>query len=189
MVCTTLSPTGADHIETPHDGSFVGDGLNFIKPLGILEAPEPTKLDEAKVRFFKQGQLSWGLNNVLGICNFVVAPLFALTYEKIVEAVKAITGWESSLWELLRATERSVVMSRMFNNREGFGPADDRLFGRLHEPISDGPSKGQRIDPDQMAKAIRLYYEMMGWDEEGRPLPAKLFDLNLDWLVKPEPAG
>ena len=75
------------------------------------------------------------------------------------------------------------MMARIFNNREGFGPRDDCLFRRLHEPIPAGPSEGQRINPDQMARAIKLYYEMMGWDENGRPLPAKLNDLNLGWLV------
>ena len=181
-----LSPTGADHIETPHDTIFVGDAVKLLAPLGILDPVEPLALDEAKVRFFKQGQLSWGLNNVLGICNFVDAPLFALSYEKLVEAVKAITGWETSLWELLRATERSEVMARIFNNRQGFGSEDDRLFRRLHEPIPAGPLKGQQIDPDQMKKAIQLYYEMMGWDEQGRPLPAKLHDLSLGWLMETE---
>lgn len=183
-----LSPTGADHIETPHDTTFTGDAVKLIAPLGIFDPVEPLALDEAKVRFFKQGQLTWGLNNVLGVCNFVVAPLFALSYEKLVEAVQAITGWETSLWELLRATERSVVMARSYNNREGFSFEDDRLFRRLHDPIPDGPSKGQRIDPDQMKKAIRLYYEMMGWDKKGRPLPAKLYDLNLDWLAAAQSA-
>lgn len=179
-----LSPTGADHVETPHDTIFAGDAVKLLAPLGILDPVQPLALDEAKVQFFKQGQLSWGMNNLLGICNFVDAPLFALSYDKLVEAVSAITGWETSLWELLRATERSEVMARVFNNRQGFGPADDRLFRRLHEPIPDGPLKGQRIDPDQLTAAIKLYYEMMGWDENGRPLPAKLHDLNLGWLVE-----
>ena len=184
-----LSPTGADHVETPHDTIFVGDAVKLLAPLGILDPVEPLALDEAKVHFFKQGQLSWGLNNVLGICNFVDAPLFALSYGNLVEAVNAITGWETSLWELLRATERSEVMARIFNNREGFGPEDDRLFRRLHEPIPAGPLKGQRIDPDRMKKAIQLYYEMMGWDEQGRPLPAKLHDLSLGWLMETESDG
>jgi aldehyde:ferredoxin oxidoreductase len=181
-----LSPTGADHIESPHDGIFAGEAVKLIAPLGIYDPIEPLALDEAKVRFFKQGQLTWGMNNVLGICNFVIAPLFALTYEKVIEAVNAITGWETNLWELFRATERSEVMARVFNNREGFSPKDDRLFKRLHEPIPEGPLKGQRIDPDQMEKAILLYYDMMGWDRKGRPLPAKLHDLHLDWLVTAE---
>ena len=177
-----LSPTGADHIETPHDGSFVGDGLNFIKPLGILEAPEPTKLDEAKVRFFKQGQLSWSMTNLLGICNFTAAPVLALKFEKIVEAVRAITGWETNLYEIMQATERSEVMMRIFNNREGFTPDDDKLFRRLHEPLPEGASKGQYIDPEDLEKAIKFYYEIMGWDENGKPTRAKLWDLKLEWL-------
>ena len=177
-----LSPTGADHVETPHDGSFVGDGLGFIKPLGVLEAPVPDTLDEAKVRFFKQGQLAWSLNNLLGICNFVSAPVLALKYEKLEEAVRAITGWETNLYELMRATERSEVLMRVFNNREGFGPDEDKLFRRLHEPLPAGPSEGKRIDREDLKKALQLYYEMMGWDENGKPTRAKLIDLNLDWL-------
>lgn len=177
-----LSPTGADHVETPHDGTFAGEAVKLIHPLGYLEPVDPLALDEDKVRFFKQGQLTWGMNNLLGICNFVVAPLFALSYEKLVEAVQVITGWETSLWELMRATERSEVMMRMFNTREGFGPQDDKLFRRMHEPIPDGPSKGRRIDPEAFDKAIALYYEMMGWDANGVPTRAKLIDLNLGWL-------
>ncbi|MGD9289289.1 MAG: aldehyde ferredoxin oxidoreductase family protein [Desulfobacterales bacterium] len=177
-----LSPTGADHVETPHDGTFAGDGVSFIKPLGLLDPIDPVALDEAKVRFFKQGQLAWSMNNLFGICNFVAAPFLALKYEKIVEAVRAVTGWETNLWEIMRATERSEVLMRVFNNREGFGPDDDKLFRRLHEPLPDGPSKGNRIDEKDFIKAIELYYDMMGWDAEGNPTRGKLYDLNLEWL-------
>ena len=177
-----LSPTGADHVETPHEVSFTGDGVNFVKPLGILDPVDPVAFDAAKVRFFKQGQLSWSMNNMLGICNFVAAPLLALKYEKIVEAVRAVTGWETNLWEIMRATERSEVMMRVFNNREGFGPEDDRLFRRMHEPLPEGPSKGRRIDEKDLSKALALYYEMMGWDAQGKPTWGKMVDLDLDWL-------
>ncbi len=177
-----LSPTGADHVETPHEVAFTGDGVNFVKPLGILDPVDPVAFDAAKVRFFKQGQLSWSMNNMLGICNFVSAPLLALKYEKIVEAVRAITGWETNLWEIMRATERSEVMMRVFNNREGFGPEDDKLFRRLHEPLPEGPSKGLRIDEKDLSKALALYYEMMGWDVQGKPTRGKMVDLDLEWL-------
>ena len=82
----------------------------------------------------------------------------------------------------MRATERSEVLTRVFNNREGFGPEDDKLFRRLHEPLPAGPSEGKRIDREDLKKALQLYYEMMGWDENGKPTRAKLIDLNLDWL-------
>jgi aldehyde:ferredoxin oxidoreductase len=177
-----LSPTGADHIEAPHDGSYSGDGVNLVKPLGILKPVDPTAIDAAKVRFFKLGQLSCSMNNMLGICMFVAAPLLALKYEKIVEAVRAITGWETNLWEIMRAAERSEVMMRVFNNREGFGPEDDTLFRRLYEPMPDGPSKGLCINEEDLKKAIQIYYDMMGWDLAGKPTWGKLYDLNLEWL-------
>jgi len=181
-----LSPTGADHVETPHDGSFVGDGAGFIKPLGVQGPIVPETLDADKVRFFRQGQLAWSLNNLLGICNFTSAPVLALKYEQLEEAVRAITGWGTNLYEMMRATERSQVMMRIFNNREGFSPKDDKLFRRMHEPLPSGPSAGKRIDPGDLQQAISLYYQMCGYDAGGKPTRAKLIDLELDWLPEAE---
>jgi aldehyde:ferredoxin oxidoreductase len=112
----------------------------------------------------------------------VAAPLLALKYEKIVEAVCAITGWETNLYEIMNAVDRSQVMMRVFNNREGFGPKDDKLFRRLHEPLPAGASKGNRIDEKDLEKAVKLYYQMAGWDENGVPTTAKLWEMNLEWL-------
>jgi pyruvate kinase len=40
------------------------------------------------VRYFIAGEKTWAMNNTLGICNFVVAPLFALSYAKLCQSVK-----------------------------------------------------------------------------------------------------
>jgi len=176
-----VSPTGADHIEAPHEVTFQGGAVSLVQPLGVMEPPQPLLLDDNKVVYFKQGQLTWSMNNTLGICNFTVAPLFALSYTRLIQAVAAVTGWETSLHELLRAAERSVVMARLFNNREGFGTKDDRLFRRLHEPLPEGPLAGQAIDREELGKALELYYQLMDWDPQGRPERAKLVDLGLTW--------
>jgi aldehyde:ferredoxin oxidoreductase len=178
-----VSPTGADHIEAPHETPFQGEGASMLGPLGILESQEPSGLGPAKVRYFKAAQLSWAMNNTIGLCNFTAAPLFGLSYAKLVEVVGAVTGWESSLYELFQAAERSITMARLFNNREGFGPDDDRLFRRMHEPMASGPGKGNRVDPLELARAVRLYYQAMGWDDQGRPLEGKLAELGLDWAA------
>jgi aldehyde:ferredoxin oxidoreductase len=136
-----------------------------------------------KVRFFVYGQKAWGINNLLCICNFTSVPIHAMSFSNLVESVRAITGWDTSLFEILKAVERSIVMSRMFNVREGIGPHEDRLIWRWHEPMPSGPLKGQKIDERQFKEAINLYYEMSGWDEQGRPKTAKLAELNLSWLV------
>ncbi|SHN65391.1 aldehyde ferredoxin oxidoreductase family protein [Desulfovibrio litoralis] len=179
-----LSPTGADHIEAPHEVAFQGDAVKMIKPLGILEPPKPLSNDAEKVRYFIYGQQTWAMNNTLSICNFVVAPIFAMSYAKLCEAVQAITGWETSLFELMKAAERSIVLARMFNAREGLDRKDDKLFKRLYEALPAGPSAGKKIDEAEFRKALDLYYDMVGWDENGIPRKGTLHQLNLGFLAE-----
>lgn len=178
-----LSSTGADHVESPHDVAFQGEGYNALSAVGITEPVRPLDTDEDKVRFFKLGQLSWGINNLLSICNFCSVPIHAMTYHNLVESVRAITGWDTSLFELMRASERSMVMSRLFNVREGMSAKDDRVIDRWHEPMPEGPLAGKKIEREEFKQAIQLYYQMMGWDREGRPTPAKLAELSLGWAA------
>lgn len=179
-----LSPTGADHIETPHDVAFQGDGVSKLHPLGILDPVDPLKTDEAKVHFFSLGQKAWGINNCLGLCNFTSVPIHAMTFSRLVEAVEAITGWQTSLYEIIKVAERSNVMARVFNNREGFTPKDDTLIRRWFEEMPGGPLKGHSLDKNEFQRAVELYYEMSGWDKQGRPTPGKLVELYLDWLIE-----
>ncbi|THB76154.1 MAG: aldehyde ferredoxin oxidoreductase [Desulfobulbaceae bacterium] len=177
-----LGATGGDHIETPHDVAFQGEGISKLYPLGLLDPVDPVKTDAAKVRFFCIGQKAWGINNLLGLCNFCSVPIHALTFGKLVEAVQAITGWDTSLFEIVTGVERANVMSRIFNNRCGFTPNDDTLIRRWFEKMPDGPLKGMRFDPDEFRGWVELYYEMSGWDRDGRPTRGKLVELGLDWL-------
>jgi len=117
------------------------------------------------------------------LCNFASVPIHGLTFEKLVEAVTAITGWNTSLYEIVAAAERSLVMARMFNIRQGVGPEEDRVIRRWHEPLKSGPLKGQKIDEKDFREAINLYYEMSGWDEQGTPRRGKLVELNLEYLL------
>lgn len=178
-----LAPTGADHIETPHDVAFLGDGVSKLHAVGIFDPVKPLETNAEKVRFFVNGQKVWQLNNCYGICNFCSVPIHAMTFEKLVESIRAITGWDTSLYDILKVSERGTVMARVFNNREGFVPDDDRVIRRWHEPMPGGPLKGEAIDPEAFADAIRLYYEVSGWDQDGRPTRGKLVDLNLEWLI------
>ncbi len=178
-----LSSTGADHVECPHDHAFQGEGHVKLAPLGLKEGVKPLEVDAAKVRFFSLGQRAWGINNLLSICNFCSVPIHAMTFAKLVEAVQAVTGWDVSLFEIMQASERSLVMSRMFNVREGFGAADDRVISRWYQQMPSGPLAGHKIDEPEFRKAIDLYYDISGWDKNGVPTTGKLIDLELDWLV------
>jgi aldehyde:ferredoxin oxidoreductase len=97
--------------------------------------------------------------------------------------VRAVTGWDTSAWELWKGAERLLTLARAFNVRHGFTPADDRLPPRMAEPLGvDGP--GAPIDPAAIEAALPLYYEMMGWDPAtGVPRPARLHELDIGWLA------
>jgi aldehyde:ferredoxin oxidoreductase len=181
-----LGATGGDHIETPHDHAFQGEGISKLFPMGLLDPVEPLKTDAAKVRFFYIGQKAWGVNNLLGVCNFCSVPIGAMTFTRLVEAVQAITGWEVSLYELMLGVDRANVMSRVFNNRCGFTADDDTVIRRWFEKMPTGPLKGMRFDPETFRGWIELYYEMSGWDNKGRPTKGKLVELGLDWLIEKE---
>jgi aldehyde:ferredoxin oxidoreductase len=78
--------------------------------------------------------------------------------------------------------ERSIVLARMFNVREGMDSKDDKLFRRMFEPLPDGPLKGTTIDPDEFRNALGMYYSMMNWDENGIPRQGSLLSLSLEWV-------
>jgi aldehyde:ferredoxin oxidoreductase len=93
----------------------------------------------------------------------------------------AATGFSYSLPEFLEIGERAVNLARAFTAREGFGRKDDRLPARFNTvPLPSGMAKGNVAHIDEM---IGRYYEMCGWDEDGRPTPDKLRSLGLDFVV------
>ncbi len=184
-----LSPTGADHMEAPHDPLYEGfhPQGHPLGPLGLIEPVKVLDLGPRKVRAFFLTQQVWSLYNSVGMCDFVGTPLNVLELEKLVGYVNSVTGWNMSIFEMLKVGERANTLMRLFNCREGFTPADDVLPQRMHEGIGNGALKGERVDPEQFLAARRLYYEMAGWDPEtGHPTEAKLAELAVE---VPVPAG
>ncbi len=178
-----LSPTGADHMEAPHDPLYAGfhPQGHPMGVLGLIEPLDPLHLDARKVRAFYETQKVWSAYNSVGMCDFVGAPLNALELQPMVDYVNAVTGWNMSLYELMKVGERNNTLARLFNVREGFTPEDDILPQRLHEGIGNGALKGERVDPDEFFAARRTYYEMAGWDPQtGRPTAAKLAELGVE---------
>ena len=179
-----ISPTGADHMEVPHDPVFQFEGffLDSVKPLGLLETIEPLDLSPKKVRFFSYTQKIWSLYNSICVCMFIGVPLGALSLKNIVDLTNAVTGWNTSLFELIKVAERANTMARCFNIREGFTSNDDKLPNRFYNAFTSGPLKDKAIDREEFESAIKDYYGMEGWDREGVPTKAKLEELGLEWI-------
>ena len=117
------------------------------------------------------------------LCVLAFAPVRTFKMAHLVEICSAVTGWEMSLWEMMKLGERRVNMFKAFNVREGFTRDDDWLPPRMFEPIQSGPRKGNKFSRDELKEMRSLYYRMRNWDEEGRPTQAKLIELDLEWVI------
>jgi aldehyde:ferredoxin oxidoreductase len=82
--------------------------------------------------------------------------------------------------ELLRIAERVMTVTRLFNIREGFTDDDDRLPKRYYEPKTSGVLSDRALNQEDMERAKRYYYILMGWDARGVPLPEKIEELYIE---------
>ncbi len=182
-----VSPTGACHMEGDHDTDFEEEGsigVQMLDPLGIHQPLPAIDMSPAKVRQFYASQQVWNLFNSIGLCDFVGEPIGPLTLPMLSDYLSAVTGWSTSLYELMAVGERSGNMARLFNIREGFTEADDTLPERMFQPLENGALKGVAFDHAEFDATKRLYYEMAGWDgATGVPTRGKLASLDLLWAV------
>ena len=140
-------------------------------------------MDYKKIRTFCYLQYHFSFMDSLCLCVFAFAPVRAFKMAHLVDIASAVTGWELSLWEIMKVGERRVNMFKVFNKREGFTPEDDWLPDRFFEPLKDGPREGAICNREELKEMRGLYYELMNWDKTGSPTKAKLLELDLGWLV------
>jgi aldehyde:ferredoxin oxidoreductase len=183
-----VAPVGPRYDICEHDWDFdphVGwpHSLENARTLGILERLPMQELGPGKVRNFKALSILWSAADALDLCVFAIAPTRVFSLDEMAELVSAVTGWKTSSHELMRWGERRLHLMRVYNLREGLTSDDDRLPDRFHdEPIAEGKWAGTVIDRNMFRTVISTYYQMMGWDSAGRPLPATLIDHQIDWV-------
>jgi aldehyde:ferredoxin oxidoreductase len=155
-----------------------------MSSLGLIRPQDPLVLNEEKVRFAFYVECFFSLLDSIGTCQFVWGPGWQLYGpNQLVEAVRAVTGWETSIFELMKVGERRLNMMRAFNAREGFGRKDDWLPARCFEPKKGGPSDGYAVSEEELRQALDWYYAIAGWDAEGKPTRGKLLELGLGWVA------
>jgi aldehyde:ferredoxin oxidoreductase len=183
------APAGADHMRAPHDPAYEAfhpQGAHVLEPLGLADPMKRLELSPRKVRAFMYASNWWSLCSSVGVCHLAAVPIDILGLTLVTNAMRATTGWDTSLWELAKVGERAKALARVFNCREGFTSKADRLPRRLHEAFADGPLKGVCVDEETFQRALRLYHQMEGWDPEtGWPTFARLAELGIEWAAKP----
>lgn len=184
-----VAPIGPRYDICEHDWDYdtrVGwvHTLDHSRTVGILDRIPMEHLGPDKVRNFKALATLWSAADALDLCIFAIAPTRVFSLHEMAELLAAVTGWDTSSYEIMRLGERRLHLMRVYNLGAGLSAADDTLPDRFFdEPIPQGDWAGTRLDRAQFGEAVRAYYRMMGWDEKGRPLPEVLFDHHLEWVL------
>ena len=175
-----MSPTGADHCHNMHDTAFVALSslMKEMSALGITSPLPANDLSAQKVRLLTYyTQWMHFLNSA--VCCYFVVVYGNIGFERMTHLIRSVTGWNVSLFELMRVGERAMNLARVFNIREGFTSDDDLIPKRFFQKQPCGPLE-IAIDPETFLQAKETYYRMQGWDN-GVPSRAKLAELNIEW--------
>ena len=146
-------------------------GGSMIKPDGLFEGfalPKRFKRPgDDRSEAEKLVTAIWQTYCSVGICEFA---LFLQQYP-LLNLIKASTGWDISIDDLVKIGLRIQTLRQAFNLREGVDIINNKL-----------PERAVGVDYLQDYKD---YCEKMGWNpDNGYPLKETLSDLNLDFVIK-----
>lgn len=182
-----VNPFGADHQSSEHDPAYEGDYESYMERMRALDLLEPQpeySLGPEKIRFALYTEQFYSMLDSINVCQFIYGPAWHLYGpNQLVEMAHAVTGWDVSLWELMKVGERRLNMMRAFNTREGLTREQDVLPPKVAQPKKGGASDGMFVTPEELEEAKDLYYSMSGWDSQGIPTRAKLEELGIGWVA------
>ena len=179
-----VSNRGADHL---YGLPAIDLGGNWELARKVFAPEIVDRLMDPDDETYKPDMLIYGehycaVTDALGICKFSTVQEYSLLPEDFIPGLKAM-GIEISLKELLETGERIVNLERLYNVREELDRTDDQLPRRFtEEPLSiraniTDAETGRTVLGD-IIKVGRLndfnamldrYYDLRGWDRNGRP--------------------
>jgi len=139
------------------------------------------KLDKTRGPLVAKGENEYSIIDSLIVCKFARG---IYTMDHLADLYMLTTGIPMSAKVLTTAGERIYNLAKCFNIREAnVSRKDDYPPPRAFESLNDAVNKGVRIKKEEFDEALDAYYEVRGWDREGRPTKEKLMQLGLDRIV------
>lgn len=185
-----VNPFGADHQSSEHDW-MIEDGMAsdlYMRRLALLGMPNKLpslSLGPEKVKFAYLTEVFYSMLDTVELCQFVWGPAWTLYGpQDTADFIKAVTGWDVTLDELMQVGMRRLNLMRMFNVREGFGRNQDKLPKKFFKALKGtGPTAGTALTHEEMDAAVDEYYRLAGWTPEGIPTPQTLEKLGIAWAA------
>jgi aldehyde:ferredoxin oxidoreductase len=131
---------------------------------------------EGKAKYVVDAQNTQFAKFSMGICDF-----WALSAESLAKLFEVTFGGSWTAARVEQMGERVFNLQRVFNVMAGFSREQDTLPGRFFkELLQAGPPAGIAMTREAFEQSLDEYYALRGWDERGRPTPAKLEELGIE---------
>ena len=185
-----VNPFGADHQSSEHDW-MIEEGIasdlymSRLAQLGMEERLPPLSLGKEKVKFAYLTEVFYSMLDSVELCQFVWGPGWTLYGpQDTADMIKAVTGWDVTVDELMKVGARRLNLMRAFNALEGLDRKDDRLPKKFYKALQgEGPTAGIALSHEEVEAALDEYYKLAGWTNDGLPTKAALTDLDLAWAA------
>ena len=151
------SPSGACHLRGGYAVSlaFFG-GAKEIPRFSLLQSP-------IAIRNMQNIGI---LQDSLGVCRFTG---YAFGSDPWSRMLSGATGMDFSVARLEEIANRIADLERLFNLAAGAVPADDALPARFAESPVVVAGEKRIVSREAQERMRRDYYQVRGWDENGRP--------------------
>jgi aldehyde:ferredoxin oxidoreductase len=189
-----VNPFGADHQSSEHDPYYeegVADlNLDRLKMIGLSDPQPGYSLTPEKIRFAYLTEVFYSMLDSAELCQFVYGPAWTLYGPaETVAMIRAVTGWDITVEELMAVGERRLSLFRTFNAREGLGRKDDKLPKKFFKQLQgSGPTAGMALTHEEIDSAIEQYYQLAGLNQDGAPTAENLKKLDIEWAAEHLPA-
>ncbi len=161
------SPSGACHLRGGYAVSlaFFG-GTKEIPRFSLLQSP-------IAIRNMQNHGI---LQDSLGVCRFTG---YAFGSDPWSRMLSGVTGMDFSVARLEEIENRVAALERLFNLEAGATAADDALPPRFAETPIRVAGGERAVTAEAQERMRRDYYQVRGWDAEGRPTRALLDGLRV----------
>jgi aldehyde:ferredoxin oxidoreductase len=150
-------------------------------PPGLMPEYDP-KAVKGRAVIHKRGTSFNHVLNSVGACQFVVGGYSTANY--FVDFMNALTGWDWTMDEILKAGERIANIRQAFNVREGLNSLQFNVPGRMvgKPKMGKGPLGEITVDEETLNNE---YFAAMNWDSKtAKPTRDKLLELGMEDVAK-----
>lgn len=185
----SLASRGSDHLRSRPTWEAHGIPEKILREIYGGYVPADPRSYQGKGRVIWWWETYLAVLDALGLCKLIAhnSQPGSLDFEFFSRLTECTTGLKLAPAEFFAAGERIVNLERMFLVREGINREHDFPPERYFKPLvwQDGlkpAEKNLALDKADFGRMLDEYYELRGWDRQGRPREETIQKLGLsEW--------